>query len=305
MFAHQHGDGVEGVEEEVRVKLHLQRVELGLRELRLQVGPGELLLAVAAAVLQGEARGERAPVGEHREEGVLHHHQGQRAQQWVVEEPRLARQPPPIEEEGAVAHGQHEVEAQVCGDAGGPAPRAWWQPPAERQDGGSAQRPELPGWELEEEGLPEGVVRLLLNGEPVGLVGGDEPRDGPQQDQGADASDEPRQAPRLGSRGLVRGGGQQGRGHRGVEFHGPGDSTPPLPRPWKGCSQRSPWCSERATSRPAHFARAASMSSARMVRWHALSMMQSLEHSSVTVSPWSTRAASPAMVSRWDSISRR
>ena len=44
----EHGDGVQGIEEEVRLELRLQRAELGPRQLGLQPVDGDLPLAQLA-----------------------------------------------------------------------------------------------------------------------------------------------------------------------------------------------------------------------------------------------------------------
>ena len=53
---------MEGVEEEVRVELHPQGVELGLGQLALELRGGQGALAEAALVLRGVGGGEDAPV---------------------------------------------------------------------------------------------------------------------------------------------------------------------------------------------------------------------------------------------------
>src|SRR5262249_21377796 len=76
VFAHQRRDRMERVEKKMRVELHLQRSELRLRQLRLQLRGSELALLVAMVIIEGVAREEDRPVdqtppGEAREEDGL------------------------------------------------------------------------------------------------------------------------------------------------------------------------------------------------------------------------------------------
>ena len=50
IFMHQRRDRVQGIEEKVRVQLHLQRAQLGLDELRLEVGGVHQTLLIAPVV---------------------------------------------------------------------------------------------------------------------------------------------------------------------------------------------------------------------------------------------------------------
>src|SRR5262249_2751284 len=56
------GDGVEGVEQEVRVQLHLEDLQLGLGQLRLQLRGEQLALAPAAVVVEDVPHRHDGPV---------------------------------------------------------------------------------------------------------------------------------------------------------------------------------------------------------------------------------------------------
>src|SRR6185436_19521905 len=57
-------DRVERIEQKVRLQLHLEQSELRSRELRLERGRTELLLAIHALVRERDANGENGPVRE-------------------------------------------------------------------------------------------------------------------------------------------------------------------------------------------------------------------------------------------------
>ena len=52
IFQDERGDAVQGVEEEVRVELHLQRLHLGLGELRLELRRPNGFVLIAPVVLE-------------------------------------------------------------------------------------------------------------------------------------------------------------------------------------------------------------------------------------------------------------
>src|SRR5262245_20737763 len=52
LFAHQHGNGMQRVEQEMRMELHLERLQLRLRELAFELGSSKLALFVFVIKLQ-------------------------------------------------------------------------------------------------------------------------------------------------------------------------------------------------------------------------------------------------------------
>ena len=68
----QGGDGVQRVEKEVRVKLHLERGQVGVGQLRLQLRGSQLTLLKASVVKEGLGGGDSHGISKHGHQKVLH-----------------------------------------------------------------------------------------------------------------------------------------------------------------------------------------------------------------------------------------
>src|SRR5205823_11230201 len=65
VFVDQGRDGVERVEQEMRVELHFEQVQLGLGQPRLQSGRLQLAVAELAMIVQGVTDADHRPVNQH------------------------------------------------------------------------------------------------------------------------------------------------------------------------------------------------------------------------------------------------
>jgi hypothetical protein len=89
---------VEGVEQEMRVELHLQRLETGLGQVTFQLGGAELTILGFTIVIQSVRRGQNYPVDQHiKVEGFDQEQlKGFLETRWLVGPPSLdLRDPPP------------------------------------------------------------------------------------------------------------------------------------------------------------------------------------------------------------------
>ncbi len=173
------GDRIQGVEQEVRLELHLQAVELRLRELRLELGGPELPLTEAVVIMKSVGRAHQDPVDE---EVPLHVHGVDRAQRLDrnVSRPGHDDEDRQVRERDEKAGGKVELEAY---EKAGPLSK---QEPAEPNDQRRQCRPGVPVGERPGKGLGPRPA-------PPENAGVDELDLGPEEkrERGPAAEDEP------------------------------------------------------------------------------------------------------------------
>src|SRR5581483_11726214 len=103
-------DGVQRVEEEVRVELHPERLQLRLRELRFELRGPQLPLARFAVVVERVADPDERPP---RQEIEVSHNRQQRAFGRAFENLPLINPGDPAEVNAQLQRGDDEAERQV------------------------------------------------------------------------------------------------------------------------------------------------------------------------------------------------
>ena len=177
-------DRVQRVEQEVRLELHLQRAELGLRELGLEPGRGELAVPVLRVRVGAPREAHEGPVREDVRVEVQPEELRERRPERVRAAHRRVGQlvrKRPCEEE--LERREERRRGEVNDERLSPARALDREATRETEDRGRHERPEVVEGQVDEEGAPEGHLAPGRDRvEEIELAREEEPGHGPRRD---------------------------------------------------------------------------------------------------------------------------
>jgi hypothetical protein len=187
LIAHESGDAVQGVEEKMRVELHLERLELRLRELRFELRGAHLALAIAFVVADGVARAERRRIDEQVNVKLAHQapdeHLPERARIRVCSERREMNGE--VGEKSEVCGGDEHAGGQVDDEAAHPRSAFERETPTEPEDERRETRPTAPTEHLPSEHRPEGDWEIFQTQTEISLARVEQSEEEPEADDEA------------------------------------------------------------------------------------------------------------------------